>query len=237
MQYLGLDGCRSGWFYIGLNLDQTWCFGTLNTFAEIQTLRHGQQQILVDIPIGLRDVNPTERLCDLEARKLLKPKRSSSIFPAPVRSVLEVQDYQQASQENYRCSGRKLSKQTWNILPKIREVDQYLQSRPGEETIRESHPEVCFWALNGQKIIEHSKKTELGLKQRLQVLSKYCPDAAQIFATARQEYRKSQVADDDIVDALVCAVTSSQKSLVTLPLQPEMDSTGLVMEIVHTGLL
>jgi predicted RNase H-like nuclease len=44
----------------------------------------------IDIPIGLTASGP--RSCDLEARRLLGPRRSS-VFPAPAREVLRAWSY------------------------------------------------------------------------------------------------------------------------------------------------
>ena len=73
--------------------------------------------------------------------------------------------YESASSQNYAQSGRRLSKQTWAILGKIREVDDFLgNTTDARQTLRESHPEVMFAALNGGRPMTHTKKTADGFK-------------------------------------------------------------------------
>src|SRR5207248_318782 len=102
----GVDGCRGGWVV-------AWDGGleVLPTFADIVARRF--DLVLVDIPIGLLDTGP--RRCDVEARSLIGARRSS-VFPAPSRHLLRARRY--AGQ----CSA-----QLWNILDKIREVDESMK--------------------------------------------------------------------------------------------------------------
>ena len=50
----------------------------------------------------------------------------------------------------------------------------------------------------------------------------------------REQFRRSQVGDDDILDAFA-ALWSAERLLrgeaITLPVEPELDATGLAMEI------
>ena len=58
-----------------------------------------------------------------------------------------------------RLTGKGLSRQAFAIAPKIKEVDDFLQSCPtAEVTVREAHPEICFWALNGGCPMRYQKK-------------------------------------------------------------------------------
>jgi predicted RNase H-like nuclease len=82
--------------------------------------------------------------------------------------------------------------------------------------------------------MNYKKKSALGICERMQVLGGYIKDVNKIFDQTRSRYYKSQVADDDIIDALVCAVTALfNVSHSTFPLTPETDSKGIPMEIVY----
>ncbi len=230
----GVDGCRGGW--LAFHFDGTnW---SENLFREINQLYSASDSnlILIDIPIGLRTNESNERLCDLEARKILD-KRKSSIFPAPSRLAINCNEYRLASQKNKEATGRGLSKQTFGIIPKIREVDNFIRSEyynPRKKRIREVHPEVCFWGLNGCSEMEYNKKSALGICARIQLLGAYIKDVNKIFDKTRSRYKKNQVADDDIIDALVCAVTALfNESLSTSPPTPETDINKIPMEIVY----
>jgi predicted RNase H-like nuclease len=230
----GVDGCRGGW--LSFHFDgKKW---SENLFKKINELYSASDSklVLIDIPIGLRTNESNERLCDLEARKILE-KRKSSIFPAPSRLAIHCNEYRLASQKNKEATGRGLSKQTFSIIPKIREVDNFIRSEhynPRKKRIREVHPEVCFWGLNGCSEMEYKKKSALGICARMRVLADYIKDGDKIFDKTRGRYKKNQVADDDIIDALVCAVTALfNGSLSTFPLSPETDTKGIPMEIVY----
>jgi predicted RNase H-like nuclease len=55
---------------------------------------------------------------------------------------------------------------------------------------------------------------------------------------ALKKYPRKKVAKDDIVDGLVGAVTATFSGrLRTLPEEPEVDATGLSMEIVYAKAL
>jgi predicted RNase H-like nuclease len=66
------------------------------------------------------------------------------------------------------------------------------------------------------------------------LLGAYIKDVNEIFNKTRSRYKKKQVADDDIIDALVCAVTALfNESLLTFPVSPEKDTNRIPMEIVY----
>jgi predicted RNase H-like nuclease len=230
----GVDGCKGGWLAFHFN-GKSW---SENLFEEINELYRASDSnlILIDIPIGLRTTESLERLCDLESRKILN-NRKSSIFPAPSRLAIHCNEYRAASQKNKEATGRGLSKQSFSIMPKIREVDDFIQSNnynPRKKRIREVHPEVCFWGLNGCTEMEYKKKSALGICERMQLLGTYIEDVNEIFDKTRSRYKKNQVADDDIIDALICTVTAIfNESLSTFPLAPEIEPNGIPMEIVY----
>jgi predicted RNase H-like nuclease len=240
MIYVGVDGCRAGWLAVLLN--EGGAKWKVDLFPDISTLfghHSGASLILIDIPIGLRDSGPSERLCDIEARKMLAPPmRQSSVFPVPCRPAVYAQMYDEANRINEHLTGRRLSIQTWNIVPKIREVDTLLTDREAARSrMRESHPEICFRALAGHAM-EHSKKTQEGFLERKCILQSFCPHTEQIIDHVLSTYQRAQIARDDILDALVLAVTAvkGNDKLVSIPETPEFDSRGIRMEIVYSQL-
>jgi predicted RNase H-like nuclease len=146
---IGIDGCKGGWFFFCSD-DGAWRFGVEESIADILSDVQGGAQVLVDIPIGLKERGKTERECDLAARELLRPKRHSSVFPAPCRQALNMDNYESASEKNLKVTGRKLSRQTWGLVPKIREVDDLMRSySQAKYVVREAHPELLFCGLAG----------------------------------------------------------------------------------------
>jgi predicted RNase H-like nuclease len=228
----GVDGCRIGWVAATQSLNSNDCsVDVFPTFAKLLESSAASKVIAVDIPIGLGESSP--RPTDLAVRSLLGP-RSSSVFPAPCRASLNGASYESASALSFAASGKKLTKQTYAIIPKIREVDVALQNDTSARArVVEVHPEVCFAVLNDDQPMEHPKKRSAGKVERIAVLpAKY--QAA--FATARPRWLRKEVATDDILDALVALWTAvrvhsgSARSFPPLPL--EYDSVGLPMRIL-----
>ena len=236
MTYIGVDACKAGWFAVTLTHERNW--KTTNIFTDIFSLWNQRRDailILIDIPIGLRESGFKERSCDKEARRLLGRKRGSSVFPTPCRTAIYA-EVTEASKVNKRLTGRKLSKQVLGIIPKIKQVDQLLLAdKTARKHIREIHPEVCFWALNRGKPMKHSKKKGEGFLERLEVLLSVYPYTKKVVDYALQEYLRREVARDDILDALVAAVTAykEKEGLLAIPENPEVDSKGLPMEMVY----
>jgi len=235
--YVGVDGCKKGWFAVILTEDGNWDIEVFSDAFSLLNKIDDSSIILIDIPIGLIERGDQERHCDIEARGLLKPKRSSSVFPAPCRPAIPCENYKEASDVNEQRTGRRLSLQTWNIIPKIRQVDNLLiNCESAKLRVRETHPEICFWAMAGHPM-EHSKKTAEGYSERIQVLQSVYPNTNGIVKRALKDYKRKEVARDDILDALSAAVTAAVgvQRLVSVPEIPEFDSRGLRMEIVHGG--
>ncbi|RLA48030.1 MAG: hypothetical protein DRR42_17145 [Gammaproteobacteria bacterium] len=231
--FFGLDGCKAGWFVVGIDQAGEFQFSVLSKFEAITQFLEQAKLILVDIPIGLPWQGQKTRLCDTAARKALSP-RGSSVFSVPARSALAMPSYQEGSEENRRQLNRKLSKQSWAIAPKIKEVDEYMRNVMPGEKVREMHPEVAFWALNGKTGLNHKKKDQAGIDERLDILLRHYPGADECFRWAREQYLIKEVATDDILDAMVGAVTAMQyPRLSTLPAMPMLDEERLPMEMVY----
>lgn len=240
----GVDGCKAGWFVAVVSVRKqdrrhAPCVFELknlfvvSTFAEVLSKTTHCVLVCVDIPIGLSD-GEKPRDCDIAARKLLGKQRASSVFPAPIRACLSAEDYKTACEICLQRSGKKLSRQSFALLEKIRQVDD-LMTPELQHCVREIHPEISFWALNNQKAIQQNKKTVPGQAQRHKLLQ-------QIFADMDDVLSKLPTvgfAMDDAFDAFVAAWTASQavfRKVELLPNLPELDSKGLRMEILcpHT---
>jgi predicted RNase H-like nuclease len=233
--FVSADGCKAGWFAILLTENNDWKVDVIPDVSNLWNKYNSASMILLDVPIGLRERGPEERLCDIEARKLLSPKRRSSVFPAPCRRAIYAKTYEEASNINKQMTGRRLSLQTWNIIPKIREVDILLSNDESVGSrIREIHPEICFWALAGHSM-KHSKKTKGGFSECIQVLESLYPHTNDIKDHALSTYRRNEVARDDILDALSAVVTAmvGVRRLISIPETVEFDSQGLRMEMLY----
>lgn len=233
MKAWGVDGCKGGWFYVGID-ESSAEFGVVDTVEELLENVDEDAPTLVDIPIGLPDEGDGGRACDALARRVLGPKRSSSVFPVPSRPAVYAGSYQDAAELNRKALGKGLSKQSWAICPKIREVDRLLQETTHfQGRVREIHPEVCFWGVTG-RAMSHSKKTREGARERLDALSGVWPPASDVVAQAFLEYGGFEAERDDMIDSLAAAICALQiEKCRTLPKEPERDSAGLPMEMVY----
>ena len=74
------------------------------------------------------------------------------MFSVPSRAAIYAADYRRGLPDRAATSEppRKVSKQLFNIAPKIREVDEALRAPPDAAgRVFEVHPELAFWRLNG----------------------------------------------------------------------------------------
>lgn len=246
-KFVGVDGCPYGWFSIGLDDSDGYEVQAFTTFRELLTHYREAKLVLVDIPIGLLEDGPGERACEPMARARLGPRRSS-VFPVPPRVLVHKKVKKKM---NYACTHelsksirceKGISRQTYNIMGKIDEVDRIMTNRCREASprIREVHPEVCFWALNGKKPMRHSKKDYRGIEERVEVLKCHQPLTEKICDSSCKYLWKQQAAGDDILDALAAAVTAKlglgcpgNYRLQTLPECPPTDDRCLPMEMVY----
>ena len=91
----------------------------------------------------------------------------SSVFPAPLRAVLDCEDYAKACEVSRAASGKALSVQAWNLVPAIRALDAVLGDPPTDRVV-EVHPELAFRAIDDG--VRDPKVTARGLAQRLAAL-------------------------------------------------------------------
>jgi len=235
MFFVGADVSMGRWLTVKLSEGETWEVRLFENIVEVWDSYESARLILVDVPIGLHEGGSEERMCDREARRLLGWPRRSSVFRVPCRAALEAASYEEANGINKDRTGKGLAIQSWGIIPKIREVDEFLnQNIAARSKIREIHPEVCFWALNGSKAVSCSKKTPEGISKRAKVLRRAWNQTENVLTFARYEFQ-GKANDDDILDALVAAVTAfvGRQQLLTLPEKPEVDLRGLPMEMVY----
>ncbi len=227
----GADGCRQGWVLVTKELGSGQVAWRVCTSTEDLFYGKPTPDILgLDIPIGLPDSGP--RACDLQARELLGPGRESSVFPAPIRCLLKAQTYAEACTLGLQADGRKISRQTWGILPKIRDVDALM--RPDsflQQRVHEVHPEVCFRLLSGHPM-RHNKKRKPGQEDRLRALEPW-------FGSSLHEAMAQRIplgcALDDLLDAFAACWTAERiyfRQALTLPPDPPRDFAGLRMEII-----
>ena len=230
IKYVGVDGCKAGWIGVGLS-DDDGCpkIEVCADFSDMLNHFSDASLILVDTPIGLcEDGKPSFRACDIEARHLLKERRSSVFRVASrrfVKAAMENPDWgfgkvdvvknrYDVAKEWLNChvdGEGSFTSQEFYIIPKIDQVDKALPlAKNDPREIREAHPEVCFMALSKEiQPMSHKKSEPLGFEERIEILRHCAHNVDAVYGQARRkEPRKSQLADDDILDALALAITA-----------------------------
>jgi predicted RNase H-like nuclease len=234
VRLIGVDGCRGGWLVA--TADASLSALSFSLVADLASLvaraEAGDAIIAIDMPIGLGDDGP--RACDLAARRLLGRPRASSVFPAPCRAALAATTYRRACALSRRTLGVALSRETFNLLPKIRQVDA-LMTPVLQEFVREVHPEVVFALLAGRgRGLPYPKRTPAGERLRLSLLRRVAPGFDP--GAVRRRLGPASVAGDDVIDAVACLVAAARIRRGEALVLPEdavaRDARGLRMEIV-----
>jgi predicted RNase H-like nuclease len=237
-KYIGVDWASNGWFGVVLRDDGSFETDHFPTIWSLWKVHSDAARIAIDIPIGL----PAEskRSCDVAGKKKLG-RRGRSVFHAPIRDAVYQRSLDAAKQLNERA-GYSIQNQTWSIVPRIREVDEFLDCNPGaRDRLFETHPELCFHSLNGREPVA-SKTTSEGINRRKALLADEHPAAMTIYEESWDRYLTPEYASfltdaDDILDALVAAVTARRPSdeLSRLPERsdPPRDARGLPMQMIY----
>ena len=234
----GLDGCRAGWIaaFVRPAGDEV-RVRTVARFADVLTAPEAPAIVAVDIPIGLPDrIGPEGRGPERAIRPLLGA-RQSSVFSVPPRAAIAAEDFGAACTAALAASEppRKASKQLFMIAPKIREVDLALRAEPAfVARVREVHPELAFWRLNGERALTEPKKVKgvcypPGLALRRDLLG-----AAGMPASVVMSAPPKGAGTDDLLDALACAAIARRLHAghaQPFPDPPRRDAFGLPIAI------
>jgi predicted RNase H-like nuclease len=128
--------------------------------------------------------------------------------------------------------GCGLTRQAWQILPKIREVDTCLTPALQRRVI-EAHPELAFMRLAGRPL-RAGKKGAAGRRRRARLLQHAFGRAMPATQAVRAVLGRKAVRPDDLLDACVLVLTAQRKlrgKAQRLPPRPPRDRMGLWMEI------
>lgn len=204
---VGIDGCRGGWIAAIAGSEPNTPLLAVEVHQAIGVLleRVGAGEFAVatiDMPMGLTDSGP--RPCDAATRSRLG-HRSSSVFSTPPRPLLHCVTHVDAVAAGRALDGRGISIQAFNLIPKIRELDEAL-TVDLVDRVRESHPETAFAELAGSPLTSR-KRTAEGRAERLGLLTAEFPRS-----TALLTGRLRGAAADDLLDAV--AITWSARRVV-----------------------
>lgn len=230
----GVDGVPDGWLAVIADAtterhNRCCQVRRVKTLYQLFEEVSGLLIVAIDIPIGLIEAYERGgRTCDRVARKLLKERRSS-VFPTPIRPTLAAATWEQACAISRASSDLALglSKQTFGIIPKIKEIDDLLRNHLElRSRVYEVHPELCFWMLAKAPMC-HAKKSAEGCAERRQLLQDTFD--LPVLEALGAAVRAPAV---DLLDAAVACWTALRLHSGTAVSYPEpfpLDSVGLPM--------
>ena len=182
----GVDMAGGGWAVVVLEDDRVVDAFRCESCAE--ALHADAAVVGVDIPIGIPDSPP--RPADVAARRFVGP-RASSVYPTPIRAVLEATTYAEARAVALEVTGKSVSAQSYALRHRILEVDEHARH---DERVIEVHPEVSFSELAKGPLLP--KKRTDGQAERRALLEE---------AGIEVPESVPRIAEPDLLDATVAA--------------------------------
>ena len=205
--FAGVDGCPAGWIAVLRGAGRPPECAIFAAFADILDVA---RIIAVDMPIGLPERTGHGGRGPENAVRPHLGARQSSVFSVPSRAAVMTPDYRAACAAALETSDppRRVSKQCFNLFPKIREIDA-IMTCDLESRVYEVHPELAFWRLNGGQPMALPKKVKsrpnpAGLDERRALLCRYGYDA-DFLATP-----PTGAGADDLLDAAVNALIAER---------------------------
>jgi predicted RNase H-like nuclease len=234
----GVDGCAGGWIVALVRPEGGETrVRIVPRFADVPSAPERPEIVAVDMPIGLPErVGIGGRAAENCVRPLLGA-RQSSVFSVPSRAAIYAADYGAACSIAAATSDppRKVSKQLFNIAPKIREVDECLRENSDVAArVFEVHPELAFWRLNGGRALTEPKKVKSRPYEPGMALRRGLLIAAGLPDDAVNALPPKGAAADDLLDALACAAIARRIHAgiaEPFPNPPPRDAFGLAMAI------
>lgn len=212
---VGVDGCKAGWIAVK-HEDDALSVEVIASFGALLAALPADSIIAVDMPIGLPEFS---RRGGRGPEALVRPllgQRQSSVFSIPSRAAVYADTDDFTTIDAWYSAHRKASDvarttsdpprgvsiQAFGIFSKIREIDALLISRPDlRGRVFESHPEVAFCRLNGDRAMHLPKKIRgainlAGMEERKTLLCQHGYDG-----TFLDQAPPRGAAADDFLDA------------------------------------
>jgi len=223
----GIDGAPGGWLVASWDLssDSIELHFTDSIDGAIDDLLSDRCAVTaIDIPIGLSTNG--NRAADGAARARLGTRRST-FFPTPVRAVLGADNFDTANLLSREASGKGLSIQAWNLVPKIAEVDEAWQP-PLADHLVEAHPELSF-AEMADAPLRAKKSTSEGAEVRRALLAQIFGGRSRVDALVDALPRRLHV---DALDAMAITWTAARVHRgQAITLGGEVDDAGRPMAL------
>jgi predicted RNase H-like nuclease len=220
MQVVGADGVKNGWVAVALDGGRFTGAAVFATAVDLAAAYPEALVIGIDIPIGLPSSGV--RQADRATRRFVG-RRSSSVFAAPPRIVLEAPTYAEARAVAVGRWVQGVSAQAYRLGPKVIEVADLADAR-----LLEVHPEAAFRALAGRPLA-FPKKSWNGQMERRSLLA----DAGIVLPDAMAD-DVGAIPPDDVLDAAAAAWSADRHARGrsrSLPYPPEAGPGGRAVAI------
>ena len=199
VRVVGVDGCRTGWIAVAWTGERgSTTAHHLRTLDDVADVATDIAVVAVDMPLFVPE---SERTAEVALRRALGPRRSS-VFATPPRTAIDAPDHAAATARARAATGKGVSRQAWNLVPKIREAIAWAATV--DVPVIEAHPEGSFTELLGAPA-SAGKKTWAGMTQRLGALTAAGFDLAAIDLAAAEA-----ASTDDLLDAAAAAWTADR---------------------------
>lgn len=218
MTFVGVDGCKAGWIAVRRDPGSAPSVTVFQSFVALLDALPADVTVAVDMPIGLPDFSQKGGRGPEALVRPLLGDRQSSVFSIPSRAALYAGTSDFTTIEAWYAAHRRASElakttsdpprgvsiQAFGIFAKIREIDAVLIARPELRCrIFESHPEVAFCRLNGDRAMGLPKKIKgavnpAGMDERKALLCRHGYDRAFL-----DQPPLRGAAADDFLDAAV----------------------------------
>jgi predicted RNase H-like nuclease len=91
------------------------------------------------------------------------------VFSAVGRAALQAGSHADADAISRSAGGIGIGAQAWGLAEKLKEADGAMTPE-GQRLVRDVHPEVSFWAMNGHAPLPAAKKSLEGMLARMDAL-------------------------------------------------------------------
>lgn len=245
---VGVDGCKAGWIAVK-HEDDALSVEVIVSFAALLAALPADAVVAVDMPIGLPEFSQRGGRGPEALVRPLLGQRQSSVFSIPSRAAVYADTDDFTTIEAWYSAHRRASDvarttsdpprgvsiQAFGIFSKIREIDALLIARPDlRGSVFESHPEVAFCRLNGDRAMQLPKKIKgainpAGMEERKTLLCRHGYDRAFL-----DQAPPRGAAADDFLDAaamMLIAGRIANGKATPFPNPPLTDRFGIPIAI------
>ena len=216
-----------------LDFDVCGSFGELWDKATARDFR----VLAVDMPMGLPSPTSEWRQSDARARELLGEARRKTVFEPPPLCTIDAQDYDDANRLAVEAGGRTLSRGSYRLLQRCREVRGTIKpeafASSAQCMVVEVLAEMCFWALNEEQPTRFEKRDWSGQQERIELLRPEFSNIEEAMKGAPQRFGP-KLQWFDLFDAAAAAWTARRIASGTaqdLGEDGEVDEDGFPMSI------